>query len=206
MAPSYLHSLRALIGPRCIHVPGVRAIILNARGEILLQRRADMNCWGLPAGAVELDETAFEALCREVREETDLVIHSASAMALYSGPHQRFQYPNGDTVQGFAVAYVVRDWSGHPRADKIEGTEVRFWPLSSLPRDMLPIHARTIADYRRYVADSESGCFGGGEECWSHRPRPSTRASVDRPPSHDAESFTLPVETFQPRSASISDD
>lgn len=149
MKQSYVADLRQQIGQACIHLPGVRAIILNDKNEVLLQRRADMNCWGLPAGAVELDETAYDALRREVLEETALTVQSAVPVALYSGPSQRFCYPNGDQVQGFAVSFVVLDWTGQPRPDGIEGTELRFWPLSGLPEDLVPIHAMTLWDYNK---------------------------------------------------------
>jgi len=109
-----------------------------------------MNCWGLPAGVVELDETAVQALRREVKEETDLDVLEIEPMALYSGPSQRFTYPNGDQVQGFAIAFIVHQWTGTPRACGIEGSEVRFWPLAHMPEEMIPTHARTLADYRRY--------------------------------------------------------
>jgi len=147
---SYLKSIREHIGSQCVLLPGVRAIILNDREEVLLQRRIDMDCWGLPSGSVELDETALEALKREVREETHLDILQAESMALYSGPSQRFKYPNGDEIQGFSVAFIVRNWSGTPRADGVEGSEVRFWSLNDLPQDLVTIHARTLADFKQY--------------------------------------------------------
>jgi len=131
-------------------VPGVRAIILNQYGEVLLQRRSDNDFWGLPGGGVELHETALEALHREVHEETRIVVCSAEPMALYSGPGQRFCYPNGDEVQPFAIAFIVREWAGKPEADGIEGLELRFWSLDALPCDIVPIHARTLEDFRAY--------------------------------------------------------
>ncbi len=150
MMGPYLESIRSRLGPQCIMLPGVRAIILNDRQEVLLQRRTDLDCWGLPAGSVELDETALAALKREVREETGLEVRNAEPMALYSGPSQRFRYPNGDEVQGFSVAFIVRDWAGNPQADGIEGSEVRFWPMDELPESLVNIHRDTLADYRAY--------------------------------------------------------
>jgi len=146
----YLKSIRSRVGPQCILLPGVRAIVLNDRGEVLLQRRMDLGCWGLPAGSVELDETALEALKREVREETGLDVRRAEPMALYSGRGERFRYPNGDEIQCFSVAFIVREWSGTPKADGVEGSEVRFWRLDRLPQDLVAIHARTLADFRQY--------------------------------------------------------
>ncbi|MBN2325677.1 MAG: NUDIX domain-containing protein [Candidatus Omnitrophica bacterium] len=150
MADSYIANLRTRIGAECIHVPGVRAIILNNQGEVLLQRRTDMDLWGLPVGAVELDETAQEAVRREVLEETGIVVQTIEPMALHTGPSQRFQYPNGDQVQGFAITFIIRSWTGRPEADGVEGSDLRFWPVESLPPDMVPIHAQTLNDYMTY--------------------------------------------------------
>jgi len=147
---SYLKTMRKLAGTCRLFLPGVRAIIPNKAGEILLQRRTDMPLWGLPGGSVELDETALEALKREVQEETALEVLEAEPMALYSGPSQRFIYPNGDEIQCFSVAFIVRQWKGYPRADGEEGSNVRFFPLSRLPEDLVPIHRPTLCDYERH--------------------------------------------------------
>jgi ADP-ribose pyrophosphatase YjhB (NUDIX family) len=146
----YVKEIRQLIGSRPLLLPGVRALIFNPQGEILLLRRVDMPRWCLPSGSVELEETALEALKREVAEETSLVVLEAEPMALYSGPTQKFAYLNGDEVQCFSMAFVVRQWQGEPRADGIEGSELRFFPLSQVPNDLVPIHKPTIEDYRSY--------------------------------------------------------
>ena len=147
---NYLQDIRKRVGSRRIFVPGVRAVIVNNAGEILLQRRTDTDMWGLPGGSVELDETALEALKREVAEETSLLVLEAEPMALYCGPDQKFAYPNGDRVQCFAVAFIVRKWEGQPRADGIEGSMVRFFSLRKLPVHLAPIHKQTIQDYAGY--------------------------------------------------------
>lgn len=131
-------------------VPGVRALIFSPLEEILLMRRLDMPRWCLPSGSVELGETALEALRREVAEETSLNVVEAEPMGLYSGPLQRFAYPNGDEVYCFAVAFVVRRWEGTPRPDGIEGSGLRFFPLRKLPRELVALHKATIEDYRSY--------------------------------------------------------
>ena len=107
MMGSYVSRIRSSAGSQCLFLPGVRAIILNQRNAVLLQRRTDMPCWGLPGGTLELDDTVLDALKREVKEETDLDIQLAEPMALYSGPDQRFSYPNGDQVQPFAIAFII---------------------------------------------------------------------------------------------------
>jgi len=146
----YIQEIRKQLGSGRIFVPGVRAIIVNNVEEILLQQRTDTALWGLPGGAVEPDETVFEALKREVAEETALTVIDADPMALYCGPEHKFAYPNGDEVQVFAVAFIVHQWKGQPRADGVEGSTVRFFALTRLPENLVPIHRPTITDYARY--------------------------------------------------------
>ncbi|MBI5878080.1 MAG: NUDIX hydrolase N-terminal domain-containing protein [Chloroflexi bacterium] len=46
------------------------AAIINARGEILLIRRADNQKWAMPGGALAVGETPAEGVVREAFEET----------------------------------------------------------------------------------------------------------------------------------------
>jgi len=151
----YLRPLRKLVGSRRIIVPGVRALILENKNRLLLQLRLDMDQWGLPGGAVEIGETALEALKREVKEETSLEVIKAEPMALFSGKGQQFTYPNGDQVQGFALAFVVNQWKGQPSADGLESDKLQFFDLSSLPQNIVPLHRATIDEY----LDKYNGSF-----------------------------------------------
>ena len=148
--PSYVRTIRDLVGARRIFVPGVRALIPNRSSEVLLQHRTDTHLWGLPSGAVEPGESAIEALKREVMEETSVTVMRVEPMGLYSGPTQKFVYPNGDKVQCFAVAFIVREWEGCPQADGTEGSDVRFFQLGQMPQNLVQIHKETLDDYARY--------------------------------------------------------
>lgn len=61
-------------------VPVVSALLVNRRGEVLLQLRDDdptllfPNCWTLPGGHVERGESAGEAIRRELMEEMRLAV------------------------------------------------------------------------------------------------------------------------------------
>lgn len=150
MSRNYSREIRSFVGKRRVFIPGVRAVIVSKEGGILLQCRKDNNLWGLPGGAVELDETVFEALRREVAEETSLEVIDAQPMGIYCGPDQRFTYPNGDQVQCFAIAFIVHEWRGTPHADGNEGDKVYFFPPSKLPENVVPVHKQTLEDYLRY--------------------------------------------------------
>lgn len=114
---SHLKTMRKLVGSCRLLLPGIRAIIPNEDGEILLQRRTDMPVWALRAGSVELDETALEGLQREVQEETALKVLEAEPTALCSESRQPLIYPDGDKIRCFSVAFIVRQWEGHPKND-----------------------------------------------------------------------------------------
>jgi ADP-ribose pyrophosphatase YjhB (NUDIX family) len=147
---TYLTEIRKYVGAARLFVPGVRALIVDKSGNLLLQLRTDSGLWGLPGGSVELDETVLEALKREVAEETSLIVIDAEPMGVYCGPSQKFAYPNGDQVQCFAIAFIVEKWEGTPRPDCEEGSEIRFFTLSQLPDNLVPIHRQTIVDYTRF--------------------------------------------------------
>src|SRR5688572_15234715 len=95
----YIQDLREAVGHRTLRGAGVRAVIRNADGDVLLQLRGDFKLWGLPAGGIELDESVWDALCREVHEETGLTVLLARPFGIYSNPKYGITYPNGDKVQ-----------------------------------------------------------------------------------------------------------
>jgi ADP-ribose pyrophosphatase YjhB (NUDIX family) len=81
----YIKSMRKLIGHETLLTVGCGAIIVDQCGRILLQRRTDLNVWGIPGGILELGETFEETVKREVLEETNLLIKSVNLFGIYSG-------------------------------------------------------------------------------------------------------------------------
>ena len=145
----YIKALRRLIGTTKIIVPGVRALVFDETGRLLLGRQRLFGSWALPHGCIELGESASAALAREMTEETGLRAIRAEPFGLYSDPKYSVVYPNGDEVQTLTMAFVVHEWEGTLRPDGDEVVELGFFPLEALPSPLYPIHVETIDDYRR---------------------------------------------------------
>jgi len=82
----YVEAMRRMIGNTKIIVPGVRALIFNDQGELLLQKQALFGSWSLPHGCVDVGESVLDALKREVKEETGLSMLEAEPFGVYTDP------------------------------------------------------------------------------------------------------------------------
>lgn len=141
----YLRNLRAKIGHDVLLTPGVAAVIVNDRGEVLLQRRSDDGRWGLPGGAMEPGEEPAETLVREVREETALEVVPERIVGVYSGPDFRVRYGNGDEAMIVSITFACRPGAGEPRVNDDESLEIRYFAPDALP-PMESRHVMRIAD------------------------------------------------------------
>lgn len=71
----------------------VGPIIYNDQGEILLIKNPKFkDFWTVPGGHIELNETAEEALKREIREETGLELKDIEAISFSEGINPEFFY------------------------------------------------------------------------------------------------------------------
>lgn len=115
---------------------GAAVIILNEKGQILLQSRTDNDRWGLPGGCQELGERFEETAIREVKEETNLDIQEENLelISIVSGNSRRNEYPNGDIVINNTALYCVRNYSGELKWDS-ESKEMKFFDLNNLPQN-----------------------------------------------------------------------
>ena len=115
---------------------GAAAIIVNDKGQILLQSRTDNNRWGLPGGCQELGERFEDTVIREVKEETNLDIteENLELVGIISGGTRRKEYPNGDVVINNTALYCVKNYTGEVKWDS-ESKEMRFFDLDNLPEN-----------------------------------------------------------------------
>ena len=113
---------------------GAAAIIVNNNGQILMQRRADKDVWGLPGGCQELGERFEDTIIREVKEETNLDVseNNLNIIAIVSGNSRRNSYPNGDVVINNTALYLIKDYQGELSWNE-ESKEMRFFDIDNLP-------------------------------------------------------------------------
>lgn len=112
----------------------VAAIICNARGEVLLTRRAFEPCAGmldLPGGFVDPLESAEESVIREVKEELNLTVTSMKFVASFPNEYVFSDYTVFTTDLGFVCQVESFDYM-HAK-DDISAYE--FYQLSEINYD-----------------------------------------------------------------------
>ena len=143
--------ISSMYGSAVMEGMGVRVgvgVVIRGPGEtILLEKRRDCGWWGLPGGRVEPGESLAAAALREVLEETGLAVEVTHLIGVYSDPSGRIvTYPdNGDVVQLIDVVVGARVLSGSLMCSQ-ESEEVRFFPPSQLPEEIVPPARQPIAD------------------------------------------------------------
>ena len=147
---SYDGQLRKMVGSQKLITPAVRAVIQDDKGRVLFVKRTDSGNWGMPAGALELDESVTDALKREVYEETGLEVNSATLIAIYSEPRFAFVNAYGNEHQMLALVFRVDDWSGSLLRDTDETRDAQFFDLDDLP-ETYDLYRETIHDLNEFV-------------------------------------------------------
>ena len=142
----YIKSMRKLIGHETLLTVGCGAIIVDQFERILLQRRTDLDIWGIPGGILELGETFEETVRREVREETNLTIQSVNLFGIYSGKNSFAQYGNEDKVFSVQIIFYVEDYEGNLQSNN-ESREIVFLHKDEIPENLNPHQASFILDW-----------------------------------------------------------
>lgn len=145
----YVENLRAVIGTMPVNLVATTVVVLNDKGEILLQKRREpYGAWGLPGGLIELGESTENAGKREVFEETGLLINSLHLIDVFSGnENSHIRLKNGDEYYVVLIAYYTQNFKGDLKADGIETLECRFFDINSMPDNLLERHRGVINRY-----------------------------------------------------------
>ncbi len=150
---NYLMDLRKTVGSRPLIACGAGVAIINHQNKILLQKRADNDCWGFIGGMLELGESIEEAVKREVYEEIGVKLLTISFFKVYSGKDFYYKYPNGDEVYNVINLFTYRGYMTESQlnANNNEVKEARFFSVGELPENISPPDIPIIKDIIKLI-------------------------------------------------------
>jgi 8-oxo-dGTP diphosphatase len=128
-------------------LPAIAVIIFNENGEVLLQRRKDVDQWCVISGHVEFGETITEAVLREVFEETGAAAVIVRFIGLYSAPASQTYHYKERTVQ-YVTAYFEARFTENfdPHFSNNETKELRFFSPEKIPAELAQINPDWLRD------------------------------------------------------------
>lgn len=152
--PSPGHDPDRLGCPRCSFVhygnpaPTVQAWIDCDGRYLALRRDEEPLCgeWNMPGGFVEAGESGEEAIVREVREETGLLIEVVEPIGIFASAYGT----DAGALPIFDVAYRCRIAAGAGDALDVsaESSEARWFPLAEFPRPAFAGERKALAKLR----------------------------------------------------------
>jgi len=89
---------------------GVAAVVKDADDKILMFYHKKFEFWTIPIGKAAPDETAYEGLCTELREECGITVKAATEIATQQYVSER----NGVEVRLNSHVYLIDDYTGEP--------------------------------------------------------------------------------------------
>ena len=118
---------------------GVRAMVFDEAGRLLLVRHSYLPGWHLPGGGVEFGETIVETIRRELVEEAGVSLLEAPVLrGLFRNP----EWTGGDHVAFFEAGR----WTAAPSRPGVEIVAVEFFAPGALPADTHPSVRRRLAE------------------------------------------------------------
>jgi 8-oxo-dGTP diphosphatase len=126
----------------------VDAIINAEDGKFVFIKRKNppyQGSWALTGGFVEYGETVEQAVMREVKEETGLIVEIKKIVGVYSDPERD---PRGHTI---TVPFLTDKIGGDPRADTDASEVSCFTREEALDLDLAFDHQRIFKDALRLL-------------------------------------------------------
>ena len=118
---------------------GVRAIILNDKGQVLLIKHTYTDLWYLPGGGVNKKEHLLDALKREMDEELRLKIKDAPTLL---GTYANFFESKSD----FVSIFVIQGFEMNPEKN-LEIENWQFFDTDKIPETTSPGSKKRIQEH-----------------------------------------------------------
>jgi predicted RNase H-like nuclease/ADP-ribose pyrophosphatase YjhB (NUDIX family) len=128
--PDFIVDIRRLVGDHPLWLPGITAVIRRG-DEVLLVKRADNGHWTPVTGIADPGEEPAVTAAREAMEETGTRIRVDRLAA--TSVHPEVTYDNGDRAAYLDLTFACTWLDGEAHVADDESSDVRWWPLSSLP-------------------------------------------------------------------------
>lgn len=122
----------------------IGALVLQAGKVLLVQRKKEPNKgrWAIPGGAVKLGETLRQAVKREIREETGLIVRIQAPIHVFDfierdkKGHVRFHYVIVDFMANY-VKGTLRPGDDASDARWFSRKDLKDMPISRTTREFL---------------------------------------------------------------------
>lgn len=121
---------------------GVRGLVTDEAGRVLLIEHTYMPGWFMPGGGVERGETCETALVRELVEEAGVQVEGAPRLLSIHANHGRFR---GDHV----LVYRIDRWTACKATSFGEIKALGWFAPDALPEETTPATRRRIVEALR---------------------------------------------------------
>ncbi len=119
---------------------GVRVLVENEKGEVLLVKHTYVEGWYLPGGGVETNDTMAQTAIKELREEVGFeVTGEPRLLGIYKN--------NSASKRDHVALYKVGQWcEAETFKPNREIAEIGFFALDALPDDITKGNLRRIRE------------------------------------------------------------
>ncbi len=109
--------------------------IFDENNRILLCHRRDYDLWNLPGGTMEIGESPWECVVREIQEETGLTAEVVRLAGVYNKPDK------GELAFSFICRVIGGQLTLNEEADRIE-----YFSLENIPNNISQKQVARIHD------------------------------------------------------------